>query len=94
MDPVQGRDAIAATMAGFMTMGGHVTVDIRHIVAAGPVVMVERVDHFVGSEQTIDLPVLGIFEVHEGKIAAWRDYFDSAQLTGQSVASRDRPTEA
>lgn len=80
MDPVQGRDAIAATVAGFMTMGGRVTVDIRHIVAEGAVVMVERVDHFVGSDRTIALPVVGVFEVHDGKITAWRDYFDSGKL--------------
>jgi limonene-1,2-epoxide hydrolase len=80
MAPVQGREAIEATVAGFMTMGGQVRVDISHIVAEGSVVMVERVDHFVGSERTIDLPVVGVFEVHEGKITAWRDYFDSAQL--------------
>jgi limonene-1,2-epoxide hydrolase len=71
MDPVQGREAIAATIAGFMTMDGEVKVDISHIVASGPVVMVERVE-----------PVVGVFEVHDGKITAWRDYFDSAQLAG------------
>lgn len=91
MDPVEGREAIAATVAGFMTMGGHVSVDISHIVAAGPVVMVERVDHFVSSEQTIHLPVVGVFEVHEGKITAWRDYFDSAHLAGPSAARHDGP---
>jgi limonene-1,2-epoxide hydrolase len=89
MDPVEGREAIATTVAGFMTMGGQVRVDISHIIAAGPVVMVERVDHFVGSERTIDLPVVGVFEVHGGKITAWRDYFDSAQLAGQSAAAYD-----
>ncbi|ORV08454.1 hypothetical protein AWB95_20045 [Mycobacterium celatum] len=89
MDPVQGRDAIAATVAGFMAMGGHVTVDIRHIVAEVAVVMLERVDHFVGSERTIALPVVGVFEVHDGKITAWRDYFDSGQLTDQFVAPQD-----
>lgn len=86
MDPVVGRQAIEATLAAFMMMGGHVRVDISHIVAEGPVVMVERVDHFVGSERTIALPVVGVFEVHDGKITAWRDYFDSAQLAVQPPA--------
>jgi limonene-1,2-epoxide hydrolase len=26
----------------------------------------------------VELPVMGIFEVHDGKITAWRDYFDMA----------------
>jgi len=80
MEPVKGREAIEAAVAGFMNIGGQVRVDIGHIVADGPVVMVERIDHFVGSEPTIILPVVGVFEVREGKITAWRDYFDSAQL--------------
>jgi limonene-1,2-epoxide hydrolase len=48
---------------------------------------VERVDHFVGDQQTIVLPVVGVFEVHDGKITAWRDYFDSA---GLAVLREDR----
>jgi limonene-1,2-epoxide hydrolase len=87
MVPVEGREAIEATVAGFMTMGGEVRVDIGHIVADGPVVMIERVDHFVGSERTIELPMVGVFEVHEGKISAWRDYFDSAQLARQPTTT-------
>ena len=27
---------------------------------------------------TIELPVMGTFEVKDGKIVAWRDYFDLA----------------
>lgn len=87
MEPVRGRQAIEATLADFMTMGGQVRVDIGHIVAEGPIVMVERVDHFVGDQQTIVLPVVGVFEVHDGKITAWRDYFDSA---GLAVLREDR----
>ncbi|MGH3543324.1 MAG: SgcJ/EcaC family oxidoreductase [Mycobacterium sp.] len=92
MDPVRGRAAIEATVGEFMTMGGQVRVDIGHIVAEGHVVMVERVDYFVGSEQTIVLPIAGVFEVHEGKITAWRDYFDPAQLAGQPNAPHDTLT--
>jgi limonene-1,2-epoxide hydrolase len=91
MDPVEGREAIEATVAGFMTMGGQVGVDIGHIIAEGPVVMVERVDHVIGGERTIELPMVGVFEVHEGKISAWRDYFDSAQLAGRPAAPHDNP---
>jgi limonene-1,2-epoxide hydrolase len=29
------------------------------------------------------LPVAGVFEVRDGKIAAWRDYFDLATFTKQ-----------
>lgn len=83
MEPVQGRDAILATFANFMAMGGQVGVDITYLVAAGAIVMTERVDHFIGPEQTISLPLMGITEVHDGVITAWRDYFDLSQLALQ-----------
>jgi limonene-1,2-epoxide hydrolase len=83
MEPVEGRDAILATFAEFMKMGGNVHVDITHLVADGAIVMTERVDHFIGPEQTISLPLMGITEVHGGLITAWRDYFDLTQFTSQ-----------
>ena len=84
MEPARGRDAILATFAEFMAMGGQVRVDVAHLVAAGPIVMTERVDHFISPEQTISLPLMGVTEVHDGVITAWRDYFDLTQLRSQT----------
>jgi limonene-1,2-epoxide hydrolase len=83
LEPAKGRDAIRATLAEFMGMGGEVGVDIAHIVADGSIVMTERVDHFTQAERTMSLPVMGVFEVHGGAITAWRDYFDLNQFTSQ-----------
>lgn len=80
LDPVCGRPAIQATVARFMDMGGRVTVDIRHVIAEAGVVMVERTDHFVDGDRSISLPMAGVFEVADGEITAWRDYFDMAKL--------------
>jgi hypothetical protein len=30
---------------------------------------------------SFELPVMGTFEVRDGKISAWRDYFDMNQFT-------------
>jgi limonene-1,2-epoxide hydrolase len=79
--PVCGRPAIEAVFAEFMGMGGQVGVDIVHMVAEGPIVMTERVDHFHGGEGTISLPLMGIIEIHDGVITSWRDYFDLGQFT-------------
>jgi limonene-1,2-epoxide hydrolase len=56
---------------------------VHHIVADGPVVLTERTDVFVLPNVTIELPVMGTFEVRDGKIAAWRDYFDLNQFMSQ-----------
>jgi len=45
------------------------------------VVLTERIDTFTMGEKQAALPVMGTFEVRDGKISAWRDYFDLAQIT-------------
>jgi limonene-1,2-epoxide hydrolase len=44
-------------------------------------VFTERVDTFTVGGKVAPLPVMGIFEIRDGKISAWRDYFDMAQIT-------------
>ena len=82
LEEVRGRAGIEATFADFMAMGGRVSVDLRHLLADATLVMTERVDHFVGEDRTISLPMMGICEVRDGVITAWRDYFDLNQLGG------------
>ncbi|MGH9207030.1 MAG: limonene-1,2-epoxide hydrolase family protein [Acidimicrobiales bacterium] len=83
MEAVTGKDNIAATINGFMGMVDKLEFRVSHIVAEGPVVLTERVDVFVTPNRTIELPVMGTFEIENGKIAKWRDYFDLNQFTSQ-----------
>jgi limonene-1,2-epoxide hydrolase len=84
LEPVRGRTAIEATFAQFMRVGGQVDVDIVHMLAEGPIVMTERVDHLTRADgTTASLPMMGTIEVHHGLITAWRDYFDLHQFTTQ-----------
>ena len=83
LDPVNGRDAIRDTIGMFLGMADKVWFDTLHIVADGPIVMTERIDHFAQGDRDIALPVMGAFEVNDGKITAWRDYFDMNQFTSQ-----------
>ncbi len=64
-------------------MASSIEFEILHQVSEGDVVMNERVDTLVMGENTIALPVMGIFELENEKIVKWRDYFDMGQLTGQ-----------
>jgi limonene-1,2-epoxide hydrolase len=82
--PVTGKDAIKATIAGFTTGVESVVFETHRIAAAGDVVFTERDDIFTFQNGTrVSLPVAGVFEVRDGKIAAWRDYFDMNQFTSQ-----------
>lgn len=83
LPPVTGRDAVVAALAQMMAMGGTVDVDIIHLVSDGPVVMTERVDYWKSGDKTMTLRVAGAFEVHDGVITAWRDYFDVNEFASQ-----------
>jgi len=50
-------------------------------VAVGNLVMNERLDRFTPpTGKAYGLPVAGVFEVTNGKITAWRDYFCMRQF--------------
>ena len=44
--------------------------------AQGQVVFIERLDRHLLSNGWIELPVTGVFEVHNGRITIWREYFN------------------
>jgi len=83
VDPVVGVEDIRAMITGFTAGWDRVEFEVRHALAGGDVVMTERVDHFVSSERTVSLPVMGTFELRGERIAAWRDYFDLNQFMNQ-----------
>jgi limonene-1,2-epoxide hydrolase len=83
VDPVTGVDNIKSTLASFTGGVEKLEFRVHHIVAEGPVVLTERTDVFVLPHVTIELPVMGTFEVRDGKITAWRDYFDMNQFMSQ-----------
>jgi limonene-1,2-epoxide hydrolase len=86
MDPLTGRDTIKSFIAGFAGSAEQIDFRVRNIVADGNVVLTERVDVFVMPNGKVELPVMGAFEVRDGKIAAWRDYFDMKQFMDQMSA--------
>jgi limonene-1,2-epoxide hydrolase len=83
IDPVKGVDTIRSTIEGFTQGVEKIEFRVDNIAADGNVVMTERVDVFHLPGKTIELPVMGTFEVNDGKIAAWRDYFDMQQFMSQ-----------
>lgn len=86
VDPAVGRDAIRATIEGFAAGVQGIDFQVLHIVADGPIVLTERIDVFTTGATSIELPVMGTFELRDGKIAAWRDYFDLNQFMSQLPA--------
>ena len=85
LDPAVGKAAIAALLGVILGPASDVKFEIKQIAAARDVVLTERIDRFVMGGKTVELPVMGAFEVRDGKIAAWRDYFDMAAWTRQTT---------
>jgi limonene-1,2-epoxide hydrolase len=82
--PVTGRGAIEATLAQFITPGARVEFELKGLAARDALVLTERVDRFEMGGKKIEIAVMGAFEVTpDGKISAWRDYFDMQQFTSQ-----------
>src|SRR6202047_323961 len=80
MDPAVGIDAAIAFIEGFFGMCEAMVIETTHLAVRGNVVLTERIDTFTLGQITAPLPVMGTFEIRDGKISAWRDYFDMAQI--------------
>ena len=85
MDPPnQGVAQIRGVIEMFMKDPTRVEWEVHHQAeAADGVVLNERTDRFWIGEHLIALRVMGAFELADGKITAWRDYFDLNQYMNQ-----------
>jgi limonene-1,2-epoxide hydrolase len=83
--PCVGAAAIRATFAGFLATMPGIVLDVVNLATNGPLVMAERIDRFVmPNGHRFDLPVTGVFEVRDGAIVAFRDYFNLASFESES----------
>jgi limonene-1,2-epoxide hydrolase len=71
----QGREEIAKLMGPMFDLMPQVEVIVHRQIEVGDLVMHERVDRFQIDGVWREIPVAGVFEIRDGKIALWRDYF-------------------
>ena len=75
-----GKAEIRGTLEEFFGPEVKVRFEILNLGATGDTVYVERIVHFEVGDNKISLPAMAIFEVTpDGKVCAWRDYFDRRQ---------------
>lgn len=82
MPPAEGRANIKEFIAGFMGAFDGIDFTVHRQLTQGNLVMNERTDVMRkkgGGE--VAVPIMGVFEVRDGRIALWRDYFDLAMVT-------------
>jgi limonene-1,2-epoxide hydrolase len=78
---VRGKEQLRERIGGALAAAERVDWRILDQVDGGDVVMNERVDDFYFPEGLFatthtSTRVVGVFELRDGKIAAWRDYYD------------------
>ncbi|MCX2930854.1 nuclear transport factor 2 family protein [Mycobacterium sp. CVI_P3] len=83
--PAVGLEDIAAKHEMSSVVFGEYVLhaEILHIAeGADGVVFTERMDYgrTLAGEEILTVPVVGVFEVRDGKIARWTDYFDPRGL--------------
>ena len=85
MDPPNvGKEQIRAIIETFTTAPETIEFAVHHQAEnADGVVMNERTDTFTFGDTTVALRVMGVFELTDGKISHWRDYFDMNQYMSQ-----------
>lgn len=89
--PAQGHEQIRAAINRLMAGIERIDFRVHHIAGAGAVVLTARTDvfHFTDG-RTIELPVMGAFEVADGNIAAWHDYFNAQSYADKLEDERRR----
>ena len=80
--PVQGKEQLKQFIRSFISNWTKTNWDTLNIIGEGDVVIAERLDRTEVGDIKVDLPCCGVFEMEEGKIKVWRDYFDMGTYTG------------
>ena len=74
MDPITGPDAIVGMLRGFAGNASASEFEVVDTWARGPVVVNDRIDRFTLPDQSMEIPVVGVFHMIDGKIAEWTDF--------------------
>jgi len=87
MAPLAGKAAVRAYLENAWAFEA-AEWTMPHIAVAGAAVLTERVDAFLINGRWVRLPVMGVFEIEDGAIRRWRDYFDLTSYQRDLAAAK------
>jgi len=87
---LRGPAAVLATMRQVTTTMDDVRWDVPRISSRGGHVLAERVDNFARGGTWASIPLVGVFDVRDGQVVHWREYFDAEQGRTAMAALPDR----
>jgi limonene-1,2-epoxide hydrolase len=85
LPPARGMEAFEKQMRTMAKYGSGFEAKLHNIAADGPVVLTERTDVLEAGPWRAQFWVCGTFEVRDGRIVLWRDYFDWTTVLASSA---------
>jgi limonene-1,2-epoxide hydrolase len=78
---IRGKDRFARAVRAYSRYHLEFEVEVHRIAANGSSVLTERTDALIAGPFRMQFWVCGVFEVHDGQVTLWRDYFDWRSTT-------------
>ncbi|MFD0854141.1 limonene-1,2-epoxide hydrolase family protein [Actinomadura adrarensis] len=85
LPPARGIEAFERQMRTMARYGTGFEARVHRIAENGGTVLTERTDVLAVNSWRTEFWVCGTFEVHDGKITLWRDYFDWTTVIAASA---------
>jgi limonene-1,2-epoxide hydrolase len=76
LKPAVGRVALRDAISLWLRATTQLGAEISSQISDGKTVMHERTDRFSLGGREYESPVCAVFEIDNGRISAWREYFD------------------
>jgi limonene-1,2-epoxide hydrolase len=76
LSPIVGKAALTEWVRHFRDVPPGRLV-VHHQAAVGDFVINERTDYITLNGRAVTLPICAAFELHDGLITSWREYFDT-----------------
>jgi limonene-1,2-epoxide hydrolase len=85
---LRGRDAIKADIERQLRFATHMRCGPIAVTSSDRHVFTERLDRFTSNGVQIDHHLVAVFDIsHDGRISAWREYFDPEDVNRQLRAA-------
>lgn len=82
---VRGRERVRKVFQALLRIGTHVEMHVHAISADGPTVLTERTDVLQWGRLRIQFWICGRFDVHDGQIVLWREYYDPLTILAATL---------
>jgi limonene-1,2-epoxide hydrolase len=80
LKPAVGKPAVREAVTQWLAATTQLGTEIHRQVSDGRTVMNERTDRYLLGTREMTTPIAAVYEINNGRIAAWREYFDMSEF--------------